>query len=267
MLMMKKRVLMMMLAGVLAFSMIGCGGGSADQEDPDNDQQIVDTENNEEEGEDTEKDETEGEEGKGEEDPSQNGGGSIQTPAETSKPVSGQPGEQKPSQQKPAEQKPAQTQKPAKPSGSGAGSSGAAGEGSGSSPSEKPAATDLSSMTLEDIITKSYGDLELPVTEAKEVDASDANLMEWYFGTTDITFKRAVASEAMISSIAHSVIAVEAEDGADVEALAKKIKDNANVRKWVCVEPGQVGVAYRGNIILFAMSGSADDILENFKAL
>ncbi|MBR7147690.1 MAG: hypothetical protein IKD13_02570, partial [Firmicutes bacterium] len=41
---MKKRFLLMMLAGVLAFSMIGCGGGDAEVEDPNTGDEIVDTE-------------------------------------------------------------------------------------------------------------------------------------------------------------------------------------------------------------------------------
>ena len=45
---MKKRVLMMMLAGVLAFSMIGCGGGDQ-QETSGSEEQIVDVEDGENE--------------------------------------------------------------------------------------------------------------------------------------------------------------------------------------------------------------------------
>ena len=122
-------------------------------------------------------------------------------------------------------------------------------------------------MTLEDIIKGAYGDLELPMTGEMEIDPSDEDSLVWYLGTSDITFKRAVASEAMMSSIAHSVVAVEVEPGTDVAAVAAKIKENANIRKWVCVEPSQMDVAYRGNVILLAMSNSADAIIENFKAL
>ena len=48
---MKKRFLMMMLAGVLAFSMIGCGGNDAPAEDPNTGDEIVDVEGGETEGE------------------------------------------------------------------------------------------------------------------------------------------------------------------------------------------------------------------------
>ena len=41
---MKKRFLLMMLAGVMAFSMIGCGGNDAPAEDPNAGDEIVDVE-------------------------------------------------------------------------------------------------------------------------------------------------------------------------------------------------------------------------------
>ena len=47
---MKKRFLMMMLAGVLAFSMIGCGGNDAETEEPSTGDEIVDVEGEEEMG-------------------------------------------------------------------------------------------------------------------------------------------------------------------------------------------------------------------------
>ena len=167
---MKKRFLMMMLAGVLAFSMIGCGGNDAETEDPNTGDEIV----------------------------ADNG---------------------------------------------------------------------LGDMTLEEIILASYGDLELPGTGEMEIDQTDADAVAYYLGTNDVTFKRGVVSEAMISSIAHSVVVLEMEDAAAAEAAAATLKETAPVGKWVCVVPEQSGTAHRGNIVMMAMSNSAEAILANFNAL
>lgn len=252
---MKKRVLMMMLAGIFAFAMIGCGSDPVESENPDNGDQIEDMEEKDEDQdqETDQKEETDQEEEEGD---SQQTSGTVSTQ---------KPAEQKPTAQKPAEQKPATQQPATKPATKP--------EQPATKP-EKPAtkpdngsATDLSSMTLEEIIKASYGDLELPSTGETEIDPSDANQMQWCLGTTDITFKRAVASEALMSSVAHSVIALEVEDDADVEAVAKKLKESVDPRKWICVEAEQVSVAYRGSIILLAMSNSGNAIVDNFKAL
>ena len=170
---MKKRFLMMMLAGVLAFSMIGCGGNDAETEEPSTGDEIVDVEGEEEMG---------GEEG-----------GMVV---------------------------------------------------------DKP----FAEMSLEEMIWASYAGMELPMTGEMEIDQTDADAVAFYLGTNDVTFKRGVVSEAMISSIAHSVVVLEMEDAAPVG-------------KWVCVVPEQSGTAHRDNFVMMAMSNSADAILANFAAL
>ena len=183
---MKKRFLMMMLAGVLAFSMIGCGGNDAETEEPSTGDEIVDVDGEEEMG---------GEEG-----------GMVV---------------------------------------------------------DKP----FAEMSLEEMIWASYAGMELPMTGEMEIDQTDADAVAFYLGTNDVTFKRGVVSEAMISSIAHSVVVLEMEDAAAAEAAAATLKETAPVGKWVCVVPEQVGTAHRGNIVMMAMSNSADAILANFNAL
>ena len=182
---MKKRILMMMLAGVLAFTMIGCGGAQTETEEPAVDDEIVDME------------------GEGE------------------------------------------------------------GEFEGGVVIDKP----FAEMTLEEMILASYADIELPFTGEMEIDQTDAEAVAFYLGTNDVTFKRGVVSEAMISSIAHSVVVLEMEDAAAAEAAAATLKETAPVGKWVCVVPEQSGTAHRDNFVMMAMSGAADAILANFAAL
>lgn len=184
---MKKRFLMMMLAGVLAFSMIGCGGNDAETEEPNTGDEIVDVE------------------GEGEEMGGEEGGIVIDKP--------------------------------------------------------------FAEMTLEEMILASYAGIEMPMTGEMEIDQTDADAVGYYLGTNDVTFKRGVVSEAMISSIAHSVVVLEMEDAAAAEAAAATLKETAPVGKWVCVIPEQSGTAHRDNFVMMAMSNSADTILANFSAL
>jgi len=237
---MKKRFLMMMLAGVLAFSMIGCGGGEAEQEDPNTGDEIVDVEGD-----------VEGEAGdaEGEADGEQEG-------------EAGQEEQEEPEVQKPIEQKP-EVQDPVVDEPEVGDEEENAGDAEGGVVIDKA----FADMTLEEMILASYANIELPFTGEMEIDKTDADAVAFYLGTNDVTFKRGVVSEAMISSIAHSVVVLEMEDAAAAEAAAATLKETAPVGKWVCVVPDQVGTAHRGNIVMMAMSNSADAILANFNAL
>ncbi|MDD3165705.1 MAG: hypothetical protein PHS97_07595 [Oscillospiraceae bacterium] len=165
-----------------------------------------------------------------------------QKPAEQ-KPAEQKPAEQKPTEQKPTEQKPAE-QKPATP--------------------ETPAgATDAS---LSDIIADILdGVSDLPMVGDIELTAEN---FSYYTFIDAIDGAEAMASEAMIGSIAHSVVLVRLPAGSDAETVAKDIKDNANPRKWICVEAEQVTVTVRGNLVLLVMSSTAtaDAITANFEA-
>jgi len=237
---MKKRFLMMMLAGVLAFSMIGCGGGEAEQEDPNTGDEIVDVEGD-----------IEGEAGdaEGETDVEQEG-------------EAGQEEQEEPEVQKPIEQKP-EVQDPVVDEPEVDDEEENTGDVEGGAAIDKA----FKDMTLEEMILASYANIELPFTGEMEIDKTDADAVAFYLGTNDVTFKRGVVSEAMISSIAHSVVVLEMEDAAAAEAAAATLKETAPVGKWVCVVPEQSGTAHRDNFVMMAMSNSADAILANFSAL
>jgi len=237
---MKKRFLMMMLAGVLAFSMIGCGGGEAEQEDPNTGDEIVDVEGD-----------VEGEAGDAE----------VEADGEQEG-EAGQEEQEEPEVQKPIEQKP-EVQDPVVDEPEVGDEEENAGDAEGGVVIDKA----FADMTLEEMILASYANIELPMTGEMEIDQTDAETVAFYLGTNDVTFKRGVVSEAMISSIAHSVVVLEMEDAAAAEAAAATLKETAPVGKWVCVVPEQVGTAHRGNIVMMAMSNSADAILANFNAL
>ena len=244
---MKKRFLMMMLAGVLAFSMIGCGGNDAPAEDPNTGDEIVDAEGDATEGE-AEGDAVEGETEQEE-----------QQEPEVQKPVEQKPEVQEPEQQDPVVDESVVDEEET----TGDAEDEEMGEEEGGYVIDKP----FAEMSLEEMIWASYANIELPFTGEMEIDKNDADSVAFFLGTSDVTFKRAVVSEAMISSIAHSVAVLELEDGADAAAVAATLKETAPVGKWVCVVPEKVGTAHRGNIVMMVMSAAADEILANFSAL
>lgn len=111
--------------------------------------------------------------------------------------------------------------------------------------------------TLEEIMTKVYADIsedERPMMLTNTEITKDN--IENYLGTKDIEYKEALASESAVGSIAHSVVLVRMQDGADIEATKKKIKENANPRKWICVEAEKVVVKNKDNLIILIMSSS-----------
>lgn len=80
---------------------------------------------------------------------------------------------------------------------------------------------------------------------------------------------RAIASQAMMGSIAHSVVLLEVPAGTDVQSVADAIDANKDPRKWICVEAEVAEVLVSGNMILLVMSdtASADAIMASFKTL
>ncbi len=125
---------------------------------------------------------------------------------------------------------------------------------------------------LEDLMTKVYDGIkqeELPgMLQNIELTEED---IEYYIGTKDIKWKEAVASESGIGSIAHSVVLIRMDESAsqkDIEEAKTKIKENANPRKWLCVEAENVFVESNGDLIVLIMSDAkAETLKTNFSKL
>ena len=128
----------------------------------------------------------------------------------------------------------------------------------------------LDSLSLNKVMDKVYeGSDKNDLPELEKVKVNSDNV-QYFLGTSDISFKEALACEPMISSIAHSVVLVRANDGENVEQLKEKIKSSVNPRKWICVEVAEenVRVESKGNLILLVMVDDyADKMVENFKKI
>ena len=119
--------------------------------------------------------------------------------------------------------------------------------------------------SLEEIVEKIYlgVDHELPMTMTTVVDESN---LAYFLGSEEVSFTEALASEPMMSSIAHSVVLLRAEEGADIEALMQNIKENADPRKWICVgvEEDQVIVDHVGDLVILIMDQEAEALHQSF---
>ena len=123
--------------------------------------------------------------------------------------------------------------------------------------------------SLEEILEKIYAncaDVEFPNLGTTEITSENA---QYYLGTSDVKFKEAIASEAMINAIAYSVCLVRLEAGEDPEKAVSAIKESANPRKWVCVEAETVEVSNIGDLVILIMADAnlASAVSDGFQAL
>lgn len=122
---------------------------------------------------------------------------------------------------------------------------------------------------LADIMNEIYAGVDTEMPMLAQTELNDENI-EYYLGTSDIDYKEGLASEPMMSSIAHSVVLVRMNDGADIEEAKTKIKESVNPRKWICVEVSEddVIVDSRGNmIILIMVNDYSKDFEKSFESL
>lgn len=124
------------------------------------------------------------------------------------------------------------------------------------------------SMSAKEVIDAVYKDvnIEFALGETVEIDQES---MAYHLGVDNLKVEEAYVSDAMMSSQAHSVAVIKLKDGEDIAAAKKAIEENANPRKWLCVEAEQVIVENIGNTIILIMSNKdiAPKIQENFKNL
>lgn len=119
--------------------------------------------------------------------------------------------------------------------------------------------------SLETIMQSIYAGVktELPATVNTTITKEN---VQYYLGLTSMDgIERAIASDAMISSIPHSVCLVEVKKGTDIVKMMKEIKENVDPNKWICVgvEPYNVVVKAQGNYILLVMDNTAANEIAN----
>ena len=66
----------------------------------------------------------------------------------------------------------------------------------------------------------------------------------------------AAVYEPMTGAQAFSLVMVRVADGVDTRAVARKMKENIDPRKWICAMADQVMVAGYGDVVMFIMVDS-----------
>ncbi len=125
----------------------------------------------------------------------------------------------------------------------------------------------INSMSLDDIMSKVLENVEnMPETESLKL--VDEYYPSFLFIDYDEGYE-ALANEAMMSSVAHSVVILKLPEGSDVEKIRQDIEKNADPAKWVCVGAEKVEVVSKGNVIMLVMSFEdiTNKLVENFNAI
>lgn len=120
---------------------------------------------------------------------------------------------------------------------------------------------------LPDLMNKLYENLDGFSTENLQQVAFTKDEQEYFIGDVSFDYKDALASEPVMSSVAHSVVLIRLNSSKDAEKAKKEIKEKVDPRKWVCVEVEEknVIVESKGDLVLLAMDNQySEAIKENF---
>lgn len=96
-----------------------------------------------------------------------------------------------------------------------------------------------------------------------------AESSEYLIGTADVAYDESFFSVPMINVQAYQCILLRLPENADIEAAKQTIADNADPRKWICVEAESVVVENVGDVILFVMADTetAEALRSSFLAM
>jgi hypothetical protein len=133
---------------------------------------------------------------------------------------------------------------------------------------ETPVFNDINAMSFEEIVETLYNSEEFQAPMHMTMPLDEENFEFFAFAPYKAGYDAAV-NEPMMGSFAHSVVMVKLPEGEDVAAFAKQMKDNADPRKWICVEAEVTSVVSSGNFVMLVMSNeiNAKVILDNFALL
>ena len=120
--------------------------------------------------------------------------------------------------------------------------------------------------SLEDIIKAMHAAVPEELANHVVFQEISDDMKEYFLGTKDIEFTEALAAEPMIGVMPHSIVVFRVEEGTDVDAVVKLVKENADPRKWICVgvEDDQLLVSNIGHTIALVIDENADEIMQIF---
>lgn len=135
--------------------------------------------------------------------------------------------------------------------------------GCGDKKSDGPAVDISAEQLIDEVYQNTDSSLYNQTVQTMPIDISDKDAMEFYLGVKELDgLQSAAFSEPMMSSIAHSVVALKFDNAKDALAAAESLKQTAPVQKWICVEPDAVTTkVFYNTYVIFSMS--SNDFINN----
>lgn len=126
---------------------------------------------------------------------------------------------------------------------------------------------------LSKIVDKVYEGLDenlLPKLETVPIIVSDENAVKMLTGLdngNDLEF--AVISQPLMNAQAYSLVLAKVKDNVNANDIAKKMSEQVDVRRWICVEAEKVYATNSGNIVCLVMTDAetAKKVYDSFKNL
>lgn len=84
-------------------------------------------------------------------------------------------------------------------------------------------------------------------------DASEAYIL----GTNEVQYTDSVYSAPAMTSVAYQCVVLRLAEGQDVDEAKRLLSENADTRKWICVEAESVVVENIGDVVLYIMADTA----------
>ena len=116
---------------------------------------------------------------------------------------------------------------------------------------------------LTDIMAKIYENAGVSNEDMETVSLNDEN-SSYYIGDVSFSFKEGLASEPIMSSVAHSVVLVRLNSASDAEKAKKEIKEKVDPNKWICVSVDEENVYVEsiGDLVLLVMDNQNGEKLK-----
>lgn len=122
-------------------------------------------------------------------------------------------------------------------------------------------------------INEKHAQVELPLM-SMALDLSDVDALEYNTGLTSADEVSDVAVSEPMMGQPYSLVLVRVSEGADASAVAQKMYDKVDGRKWVCMEADTRIAASYGDVAMFFMVSSefaqqvtTATVLDAFKAI
>lgn len=118
--------------------------------------------------------------------------------------------------------------------------------------------------SLSDLMTKVYDGSGVSHEDMETVELNSENT-PFYLGDVSFSFKEALASEPIMSSVAHSVVLIRLNSASDAEKAKKEIKEKVDPNKWVCVSVDEENVYVEsvGDLVILAMDNQNGEKLKD----